>query len=72
MNLCISASDASLLAEKFGHAEQPDLVNYALFSRVANPNNTFVPLNSGECHLRCRASAQGLHIAISVCDQVGF
>ena len=47
MNLGISASDANLLAEKFGHAEQPDLVNYALFSRIANPTSGSEPFASG-------------------------
>jgi len=45
LNLGIHASDATLLAEKFGHEEHPDLVNYALFSKIANP--TAVPITPG-------------------------
>ena len=46
LNLGIHAADATLLAEKFGHEEHPDLVNYALFSKIANP--TSVPITPGE------------------------
>lgn len=37
LNLGIKASDAELLAEKFGHPEHADLVNYACFSKIVNP-----------------------------------
>lgn len=37
LNLGINAADAHLLAEKYAHPEHPDLVNYAVFSNVANP-----------------------------------
>ena len=37
LNLGIGSSDAELLAEKFGHPEHSDLVNYACFSKIVNP-----------------------------------
>ena len=57
LNLGINASDASLLAEKFGHEELPDLVNYALFSTVANPTTS--PAPNGECSSCTKQSTCG-------------
>ena len=71
LNLGINASDASLLAEKFGHEELPDLVNYALFSRVANPTTSPSPngessscTKEGTCGRRSQKSFTKIYLAI--------